>query len=135
MRSLITATVLALCVSPVQAACHKYSYWAYPYPQPCGRTAFAARNTPNWYVEITALPTNPVHNEDPGDMPFPVLLAQYKDELNGLLDAKSLNGTKYYKKPWIAQCLRTSSPEQCEVLWEKLSAPCLDSGDTIMCAK
>jgi hypothetical protein len=34
-----------------QAACHKYSHWAYPYPQPtCGQAA--ARNDSNWYVEI-----------------------------------------------------------------------------------
>jgi len=36
-----------------QAACHHYSTWNYPYPQPtCGRAAFAARNDSNWYVEI-----------------------------------------------------------------------------------
>jgi hypothetical protein len=117
-----------LSVNPTSAACHKYSHWAYPWAQSCavGLRPTAQSEPKNWYVEITSLPGKE-------EIPFPVIIAQYHDELNTLLDARSLDGTKYYKKSWIFQCLHTSSPEQCEVSWEKLSAPCLNSGDTIIC--
>jgi hypothetical protein len=51
MRKLLIGLVLY--TVPAQAACHHYSTWNYPYPQPsCGRAALAARNDSNWYVEI-----------------------------------------------------------------------------------
>jgi hypothetical protein len=111
---LIGLTGFALSANPVEAACHHYSTWNYPYPQPsCGRAALAARNAPVWYVEITAIPTASSFqgNED--------AVAQSKDELNMLLAARKW--AKTLQKPWIDDCLRTSTPEQCEVNWEKIN--------------
>ena len=109
IAGMVLNTGVALAATP---ACHHYSTWNYPYPQSCGRAAFAARNAPVWYVEITALPTSSFQgNED--------VVAQSKDELNMLLAARKWSKT--LQKSWFDNCLHTSTPEQCEVAWEKLN--------------
>ena len=58
MRGKFAAALLLLSAEPASAACHHYSKWFYPYPQP--RCGIAARTTDpsdrSWYVEITKLP-------------------------------------------------------------------------------
>jgi hypothetical protein len=52
------AVALALAADPASAACHHYSKWLYPFPQPrCGITARTTDPSDHsWYVEITKLP-------------------------------------------------------------------------------
>ena len=35
MKTLVVALVILLAPASAQAACHRYSRWAYPYPQSC----------------------------------------------------------------------------------------------------
>jgi hypothetical protein len=123
MKSIIAALGIAFAPAANASPCHHYATWHYPYPQPsCGGRAGVGQNpTPdnasNWYVEIQ-LPTE-AESQDPRSIPFPVLLAQSKDELNILL--LSRKWSKTLQKPWIDTCVRTSTPEQCETAWEKLN--------------
>jgi hypothetical protein len=124
MRTL--TAILLLATTPAQA-CHKYAHWYYPYPQRCG---VALRATPQladkvWYVEVTAIP------QDQETIP-PNVVQQLNEKLTEPFTT-TLSGTVYYKKPWITQCIKSSTPDLCQVAWEHLSAPCTKTPTTAVC--
>lgn len=48
MKAILGATLALALVEPAQASCHKFSYWAFPWPQRCPaiRVASVAKPAP-----------------------------------------------------------------------------------------
>jgi hypothetical protein len=87
LAALTAATFLV--VSPAHA-CHRFSVWKYPFPQPCSVAQVQIDHS--WFVEITDPPQAARTPEQEADQrEHDAAVAAHKGEINDLMSILKLN--------------------------------------------